>query len=351
MHKKNHKAVEFIFGTTHQKISSQLKLLDTDKFRFNIYDNKLGFKDIISDSRLLFIATIYGLEAAVLLTKSVGQMRIRRDSLRLVKNLALAKFAKFHLKEYNVLIQYNDHSPYNVMLQELAKQLGLKTVYIQHAPVSRRFPPLYHDLNVLFSNDSLEKYRFTTGEDFNKHNYLIFYDVRFPPKENLDSGKSDYTLLCFNKLDDLAEIHKVLAALTERGIEVKLRPHPEDYRTLSFDDHIKISTGNTIWEDLAGAHSVIVNESAVPLEALYCSVPVYKLSSLSVSIRDNYGFLETGLLEKEYFSIEELLGDLLNKKNVSNLQKLDFFLGNLDKREELKRKLDIEIKMLQNNIE
>ena len=342
----NNKVIEFIFGPTHHKISSQLKLVGTNKFYFNINDNNSNLKPVINDRKLFIISTVYGLETAFLLIKSIRNVRIKRNSVRLIKIVALAKFAKHQFKGHKVFVQYNDHIPYNLMLQELARKMDLKTVYIQHAPVSFRFPPLYHDLNVLFSNDSLTKYRFITDNKFDINKCLVLYDIRFPSKDNLNLSNPEYTLLCFNKLDDITEIDKAVTELINNNVKVRIRPHPEDYRKFNFSSETEISKGKTIWEDLASAHSVIVNESAVPLEALYCDVPVYKLSSLSLSIRDNYGFLKTGLLQKEYFSIEELLPDLLNKKNVCDQNKLDYFLGNIYNKNEIRIKLDSTIKSL-----
>ena len=44
------------------------------------------------------------------------------------------------------------------MLTNIAKNIGVKTVYIQHAPIGYHFPPLHNDFNILFSEDTLEKY-------------------------------------------------------------------------------------------------------------------------------------------------------------------------------------------------
>ena len=78
------------------------------------------------------------------------------------------------LKKLKIVVQYNDHSPYNVLLNALAKRANVKSVYIQHAPVNENFPELYHDLNVLFSRHSIEKYRNGRNKEI-----LPFFDLRF----------------------------------------------------------------------------------------------------------------------------------------------------------------------------
>ena len=342
----NNKVIEFVFGPTHHKISSQLKFSYTNKFFFNIYENQFNLSHVINDRKLFFISTVYGLETALLLIKSVRNFRLYRNSIRLIKSLALAKFAKHHFRGHKAYIQYNDHIPYNVMLHEVARKMNLKTIYIQHAPISLKFPPLYHDLNVLFSNDSLTKYKSITGNKFDINKCFVFYDIRFPPKNKLNFKNTEYTLLCINKLDDIDEINKAVSELLKNNIKVRIRPHPEDYRKLNFHPLAEISKANTIWEDLASAHSVIVNETAVPLEALYCDIPVYKLSSLSLSIRDNYGFLESGLILKEYFSIDELLPDLLTRKKMYSLKILDYFIGKINDKTQIRINLDNKINSL-----
>ena len=82
---------------------------------------------------------------------------IKLNDIRFIKLIALRYILYKDLLNSKVLIQYNDHTPYNVMLTNVAKNIGVKTVYIQHAPIGYH-PPLHNDFNILFSEDTLEKY-------------------------------------------------------------------------------------------------------------------------------------------------------------------------------------------------
>jgi len=57
-----------------------------------------------------------------------------------------------------VLVVANDHSYPCTTIVKAAQDEGVKTVYIQHASVSDKFPALKFDYALLEGLDSLEKY-------------------------------------------------------------------------------------------------------------------------------------------------------------------------------------------------
>lgn len=332
--KSKNKIVEFVFSKNQLKISKQLNLKDSLFVNCITKDKLKSDSLIITDKKLLIVSLLNGLEVFNVLIKVSNDKRLRKNTLRLIKVIALSKIIRNLFKESKLLLQYNDHSPYNLMLHELAKKNGLKTMYIQHAPVSFKFPPLFHDFNILFSEDSLVKYKYTSGGVINNESVLKLFDFRIPKLGDLPTKLPKYILVCINKLDDLNMTKHALEKLIEHGFSVKLRPHPADERNFKFNEKILITKkGDSIWDDLSMAKAVIVNESAVPLESIYYDVPTYKLSSLNSDIHDNYNFLEHKLLLKDYKSIEELIIDLKENKIVWDKSKIYYFLGELDNRD------------------
>lgn len=340
--KGNNRIVEFIFGSTHNKISKILQLEDVDRFYFNLsYDSENYF----TDKRLLLIAVVYGIEVFNLLIKAESDSITRLNGVRLIKMVAISKIAKYYMNNYEVFIQYNDHIPYNVMLQQIAKREGLKTVYVQHAPISFKFPPLYHDFNALFSEDSLEKYKITS--DFNiKVDYDVFFDIRFRSKKIFKEITNNTILICFNKVDNIERLKELIIALKKEKYHVIVRPHPEDYRNFSFESSVVLSRGMSLWEDLERSSFVVVNESAVPLESIFCNKPTYKLSYLDYKFNDNYNFLKKGLLTKEYNKIDDLIYDLSISYVPNNEEKLPHFVGDVKRADEMLINLKKRIELL-----
>lgn len=345
--KSKYKVIEFIFSKNQLKIAKQFNVDDSlfincitsDKIR---KDNK-----ILSNKKLFIISLLNGLEVSITLLKICKNKRLKQNTIRFVKIIALSKLAKYYMKNSKMLLQYNDHSPYNLMLHDVARKFKVKTMYIQHAPVSFKFPPLYHDLNVLFSEDSLVKYKYTSGGNINEQGVLKLFDFRLPDLNHLPDKTPNYILLCFNKLDSLDEIKLCVKRLLKSGFSVKLRPHPADERKFKFDERVSVTkSGDSIWDDLSKAKAIIVNESAVPLESLYYRVPTYKLSKLSKDIKDNYGFIKQGLLLRNYESIEEIITDIKSQKIVWNREKIKYFIGDVENRDNCLKKMSVEINKL-----
>jgi hypothetical protein len=324
--------IEFVFSKNQLKISNELNIVDSTLLNFINSDiSKHKNSIIISNYKLFFIAILNSWEVFYFLIKSLAIKKVSQNSVRIIRMVSISKIAKYHLKGAKAFVQYNDHAPYNVMSESIARRLGLKTVYIQHAPVSYKFPPLYHDLNVLFSEDSKVKYRHTTGEEFDSKNVITMCDFRLPMKEFLPIKTPDYVLICYNELDSLTEIEKCASLFIDSGYNVKLRPHPADDRPVKFNDKIKVSGKEaSIWDDLSSSICVIVNETAVPLESLYYDIPTYKLSLFSKSVKDNYNFISKGLFLKEYNSLEMLLYDIKHGIKSWDETKIFYFLGNIN---------------------
>lgn len=233
------------------------------------------------------------------------------------------KIIDFHRP--SVVIQFNDHSPESFYLQKHCKQKNIVTIYVQHAPVSEKFPPLYHDINILFSQDSADKYRIVNKDKKVK----IAFDFRFLkglPFKKVDKIDNSI-LLCPNLLDSVPEVERTAYALIDIGYTVKVRMHPADTR--SINSKILQSEINDVWEDLSTTEIVITNESAIPLEGGYLGCMVYKAAFWSESI-DAYGFLRNNFIIQEEQTLEMCIESILKKKNNLNTDYLKYYIGEID---------------------
>ena len=326
---KHKKVIEFIGSKNHLLVANKICLSHRMRVTFNVRDSQSPSIHL-STGLLLLVAHLYASKTASDLLEVRNDRRLRQNSVRVVKTSAIAVLGESLMKNKKVLLQYNDHSPYSVMLRLVAETLNLKTAYVQHAPVTIRFPRLEHDLNGLFGQDSVEKYiKKGLGDD---KKILIITDIRFPNRNTLETGTHDEILICYNPVDNLSAVHDCAAALIGRGHAVRLRPHPRDRRRLPLVQGATISETSNIWDDLSQAYAVIANESGVHLEAVYYDVNTFKLSTFSRSF-DNYGFLKHGLILKDYSTVTELIHDLEAGIKTFNKDNIEFFIGDMSRSE------------------
>jgi hypothetical protein len=262
-----------------------------------------------------------------------------KNLFQVVRLVGVIEIYKQYLKKCETVLMYNDHSPLNFLLYKLAKHENKKTVYIQHAPVSNSFPALYNDVNILFSEDSKQKY--LIGKKHIKVHTTN--DFRFYNKSNFKVKPNNNVLICPNILDDLRFTYILAEKLFNAGYQVTIRPHPRDKRRWVKRKFNKISFNESIWSDLNVNYFVITNESAVPLEAIFNGNLVYKAGFLSSVKLDNYGFLKKKLILIDHKDVYSLVKSIKNKSIEFNERNLEWFIGNY-------KDIDNELPLLLNGI-
>ncbi|MEC3963972.1 hypothetical protein [Flagellimonas halotolerans] len=283
--------------------------------------------DVFVSNRRLFIEALKVPETANILHNSLNDPVMGKNLVRVFKLIGCCNLYDKLLDQCDCLINFNDHTPYNVILQEMAKEKRVKTVYIQHASVSINFPSLYHDYNILFSRDSFNKYK----NDLGVKSYMLF-DTRFStldPSDYKNEGTAKRVLICTNMLDDPNKVGELTDSLIDLGYTVTIRPHPADKRKVWGQLNTLKSENASIWEDVGDNGIVVANESSVVLEAIYLDRKVYKAAFFSDSF-DNYGYLAQKLLLNQHFSVETLVDAIQKGKIEFNKDKLVFFIGELD---------------------
>lgn len=233
-------------------------------------------------------------------------------------------------KSIKYLINYNDHSPYNVMIHQIGKEYDITTIYIQHANVSKKFPPLYHDINLLFNQKSLDTYK-AVGKVCNK--VELIGDIRLKHlKEFKSNPMHKKVLICPNKLDDVGDVIDFSKRMKKNGYKPIIRPHPSDKRW-RFIRKVDISRNRSVKEDLEEASFLVTNESAIIIEGIYVNLLSYlyqfKNAKNTPQVFDNYGFIQEGLIKKKLTNYEELLSLMKNKKDLVNIEFIDAYIGSL----------------------
>lgn len=322
--------IEFVGSKNHLIVANKICLPLRTRVTFNVRHTPTASIHL-STGLLVLVAHLYARKTVLALLEVRNTPRLRRNSVRVVKMAAIAVLAAVLIGNKKVFLQYNDHSPYSVMLRLVAESLNVKTVYVQHAPVSDRFPRLEHDLNGLFGPDSVEKY--TKKGLVEDKKISVITDIRFPKQKTLQGGAHDEILVCYNPVDDLGAVRDCVLTLIDRGHRVRLRPHPRDRRQLPLVPGAKISQSSNIWDDLRKAYVVIANESGVHLEAVYSGVNTFKLSTFSRSF-DNYGFLKHGLIKTDYSILTDLVNDLETGVKNFNEDVIEYFIGDMSRSEE-----------------
>ena len=268
---------------------------------------------------------------------------VSKNKLRVIKLNGLLPIFQKTLINKKLLINFNDHSIYNSASFLFAEKLKIKTIYFQHAPVGYHFPSLYHDLNVLFGLDSLNKYQ----NKEHKEIYLLF-DIRFfnvAKDYGYEFSKGNRVLLCINEGDDSLQVHLLIENLKKDGFFVTLRPHPRQNLPLGFGEGAEISKNQSIWKDLITHEIVLGNETGVLLEAMFAKKYVYKCCFLSNSV-DNYNFLSQKLILCEYSTYQNLITDIKNFKLTYDPKKLLYYIGDSSEAESLMKNLNNKLNSL-----
>ncbi|GAA4430922.1 hypothetical protein GCM10023188_18030 [Pontibacter saemangeumensis] len=205
----------------------------------------------------------------------------------------------------SAIIFANDHNADARAMLLAAKDLGIKTIYIQHASVSSLFPPLSYDLNLLEGQDSLDKYKQCGPIPGRVELVGMPKADKYIPYRNTSKHISTIGIGC-NLMDDLGEIEKMLRLLSQKLPDIKLilRPHPRDTRNIAAlarvapNVYLSDSRSEPVFEYLRQLDVQISGTSGIHLEAVLLNVwSIYYDFSPSEKLNDYYGFVRHGLVD------------------------------------------------------
>ena len=219
----------------------------------------------------------------------------------------------------SVVVMANDHLPLNRCIMHEANTRGIPTIYVQHAAITDKFPPLEFTYSLLDGEDSFKKYDAKEG---NSGQIYLTGGIRFDvikdyPKVDLEKlivGVAINLVDSERKVQDIClEIKKRLG---EKG-NLVLRPHPQmdlDHWNKWCEENC-LDFSNAKEEPSFGFISritvLLANQSSIHLDAAMCRTPSVVVGFSEVSQADNYSFVKNGMVPKAD-NMEELF-DLLDR--------------------------------------
>ena len=336
--------IEVIFTKNQLTASKKLGLEQSTKIFIGTTKERLNNTHLLISDRTLFLESLIAADKVYQTLKKHKRYSFYWNNVnRLIKLKALKCYLNNSMIEPKTVINFNDHTPYNVFIYDYFKQMKSKLIYCQHATVSDKFPPLYHDLNLLYSEQSINSYM--KAGSIKTSNILLIGDLRLWGWEQCKNSKiSDKNvLICSNKLDDNNDVIRIAKKLHRQGFVVKIRKHPSD-KSYSFSKKQYVFSKNkSLRQDICDSDIIITNESAIPVEALFLNKAIYvynfKSKENAWETYDNYHFIKYGLIEKKISSDEELVLLIKTGKKLWNREKLNYFVGPIEKKIKTKQKL------------
>lgn len=228
---------------------------------------------------------------------------IKKYFTRLWITYGYYQLAKEYLQHYQVkvLILSSDQGEFHRCLLINAKELGVKSIYVQHASVAKGFPKLISSYSFLDGQESLDKYLYAgqpEGEVF------LSGGVRFDPIFQHYKAKHIERVetigIAINMLDDFKKVKNLCSLLLERGYRLTMRPHPRygalDTNWLS-EKGIGFSNPKTetSFDFIDKIDLMISNESSIHLDAAMMRCPTIVFNFSNSPVRDVYSYISTGL--------------------------------------------------------
>ena len=216
-----------------------------------------------------------------------------------------------------IVVMSNDHNVENRTLLRAAAELGVKSVYLQHAHVTQSFPHLRFDLAFLDGVRSAEIYA-NIKESNLKRREDVFTRVvlsgspiysKVSSRVNKIKGTIRDNISCvgiaLNEVDDYETVREVINEVLSSGRCVRIRCHPlQDAVFVAKIAELAHSNRKIVFlqkesldEFLAHSSVLIAGDSNIQLDALFSKVPSYYLKmSLEQFVPDYYGFVKNGVV-------------------------------------------------------
>ncbi len=201
------------------------------------------------------------------------------------------------------LLISNDHVFWTCTIAKVARTLNIPVIYMQHAPVTRNFPPLTCDYAFLNGRDALDKYKHA---GISSHTTVFLTGIpkfdKYSDEYN-SSNRVEHIGICTNRLDPIDKAEKVVKLICDidATIDLWLRPHPADNRRKvwrKLSDDYGVAFSNPEKEEsfafLDKVDAIIAGQSGIHLEA--CLMNVIPISfDFSNMGGDRYEFDKFGL--------------------------------------------------------
>lgn len=215
----------------------------------------------------------------------------------------------------SVVVMANDHLPLNRCLMYEANRRGIPTMYVQHAAITNKFPPLKFAYSLLDGEDSFKKYDAKEG---NSGQIYLTGGIRFDVIKDFPKVESDKLTVgvAINLADCERKVKEICLEIKKKvGVNgtIILRPHPQ----MNLDHWSKwceengLGFSNAKEEPSFGFISrisvLLANQSSIHLDAAMCRTPSIVVGFSEESQADNYSFVKNGMVPKAE-NLNELFG-------------------------------------------
>jgi len=201
----------------------------------------------------------------------------------------------------------NDHNPNTRSLLAAARHLGVRTVYMQHAAVTRLFPPLDVELAFLDGIESARAYSEAASESNSTGSTRVFLSGQKKPLQAEHEHPRTAVGVAVNHMDGLDDVVNLVERLVAIGVCVLVRTHPNQRQSfrrrleaaLADEPLAEVSdpASEPVGDFLARCRLLLAGHSSIHLEAAIAGVNSCFIALSSSPISDFYGFLRGGLIE------------------------------------------------------
>lgn len=332
----------------HIKKSQQLRLLVIDGL--NRSENS---KDIVlvSFSFLdVVFGSVYGLLNCYKIIDELNKIDNRLSKNQLSDFLSTYAWVSYFLRiliisRPSCVILSNDHNPSNRSLIAACNVLNIKTIYIQHASITRFMPPICCDLNFLYGHATKDLYEQIGSKDdslshFTKKHYEIILSGIQKNSNNTFRGNiktKEAIGIAVNHDDPILSIKNLIDKLSESyESSIILRFHPSQgkdsikriFDTFKHYKNVVITSPHEM--SLAAFFSevklVIAGNSGILLDSIINKLPTFYFRFDRNSFDDFYCFVKFKLITE--LSIEDISNknfqtDVFNQLNIRDIQYFD----------------------------
>lgn len=196
-----------------------------------------------------------------------------------------------------IAVVANDHSPAQVAFKAVMEHFRVPVIYVQHAEVTKVFPPLDFAASILRNDVSLDIYRQigpirgTTFVVSRTGGSQAFHKVHDTLQKTDVVGI--YPTTRFN-MPELKETARNLELNTDVS-DYFVKPHPADIERISKEDQSLLRVCRTI-PDVP--HIALAGNSSVVTDLLARGNPVFQIYELDNIEPDYYGFVAAGLVPR-----------------------------------------------------
>ena len=292
----------FQFGMTENNVRVLRRVNSTAKR--DAWNDSINGRRLAFSRRLRVVSQFAPLwMAATALTRRMGATGFSHAQLVLTVSAYLV-YRQETLRGVACVCVASDHSPVALGLLHAARENGLRTCYVQHAPVADYFPPLDYDLSILFDRASAATYQTAAA---NCRAAVDGRIVLLPPFET--DAVTPRPLrsppfrvgICLSYVFNAEAVERLIKELLVLAcIEtVSVRRHPRckaNFGALRIHEAVAEAPPQTLAKFARDCDVILVPNSGVAIELLHLGAPAMYTPGVDTIAFDYYGFVKAGVV-------------------------------------------------------